>query len=371
MAEPRAPSNTNNTASQLYRFTFVLIVTLLLIAAFLFVIRRFLLDILLAAIFAGLLSPIVQKCLPLFGNRRSPAVVAVVVAAALAVALPVLIVIAVVGTEAVQFSEHTIEWLRASISSPEPLAARLPAWLSSEEWFRQAIDATKSHVAEIATAFSGFVTRRLSAITHVTLFFLLDLFVILFALIYFLRRGSQLVDHLIDRIPIDAAEASTIVTRTLVTTSAALKSIVVVGLAQGSLIGLAFAVVGFDQPWFWGTMAALASTVPGLGSSLVWIPAAIYLMASGKIAAGIGLLVWGGVVITLADNLLRVYIVGRSAALPGFLVFISTLGGLTAFGPAGVLVGPMLVGVLLGVLDLYQAVLQSTGLASTPEAEAP
>jgi predicted PurR-regulated permease PerM len=107
--------------------------------------------------------------------------------------------------------------------------------------------------------------------------------------------------------------------------------------------------------------------VPGLGSGLVWIPAAIYLFVTGKIAAGIGLIVWGALVVGIADNLLRVYIVGRGAALPSFIVFVSTLGGLTTFGPAGILVGPVLVGVLIGVLDLYQAVLKSSGLSTAPD----
>src|SRR5262249_13075326 len=157
-------------------------------------------------------------------------------------------------------------------------------------------------------------------------------------------------------IPVAPSEARAIVDRTLKTTAAALKSIIVVGTAQGVLIGSAFAVIGIGQPWFWGTVAALASTVPGLGSGLVWLPAGIYLIAVDRLGAGLGLIAWGAIVIAVADNLLRVYIVGRGAALPTFLVFISTLGGLTAFGPAGILVGPVLIGVLLGVLDLYQSV---------------
>lgn len=352
-----------NNASQLYRFTFVLILTIALIGAFLFVIHNFLLDILMAAIFAGLIHPLIERSLPVFGNRRGVATLVIVAAAVLAVALPILIVIAIVGTETIQLSERSVAWVRQSVAHPEPLLAQLPDWLAGAPWLQPAIDSLQSHVADIVANSSGFLSRRISSITHLTIFFLLDMFVTLFALVYFLRRGPALVEHFIERIPVASSEARSIVDRTLATTSAALKSIVVVGAAQGILIGSAFAVIGFGQPWFWGTIAALASTVPGLGSGFVWIPAAIYLVVKGHIVAGIGLIIWGGLVIAVADNLLRLYIVGRGSALPSFLVFISTLGGLTAFGPAGVLVGPMLVGVVIGVLDLYQAVLKSSGLS--------
>jgi len=364
MANDQPASRQATNASQLYRFTFVLILTVTLIAAFLIVIKRFLLDILLAAIFAGMIYPLLVRCHPLFGHRRSLTMGVVVTGSVLSVALPMLLVIIVVGTEAIQLSERTVVLVRQSIAHPEPLLAQLPGWIADAPWLQPAISSVRSHVAEIVTTLSGFLSRQISSITHLTIFFLLDTFVTLFAFIYFLHRGPTLVNHLIERIPVAPSEARVIVDRTLATTSAALKSIVIVGSAQGILIGLAFAVVGIGQPWFWGTVAALASTVPGLGSGLVWLPAAVYLVITGKIAAGIGLAVWGAIVIAVADNLLRVYIVGRGASLPTFLVFISTLGGLITFGPAGILVGPVLIGVLLGVLDLYQSVLQSSGLAT-------
>ena len=364
MANDQPIPQHGTSASQLYRFTFVLILTLILIAAFLFVIQRFVLDILLAAIFAGMTYPLLLRCYALFGTHRAVATGVFVAGIALSIALPLLMIIAVVGGEAIQLSERTVFWVRQSIAHPEPLLAKLPDWIANATWLQPAISSVKAHVAEIVTAISAFLSRQISSITHLTIFFLLDTFVTLFAFVYFLHRGPTLVNHLIERIPVAPSEARAIVDRTLTTTSAALKSIVIVGSAQGVLIGTAFAVIGIGQPWFWGTVAALASTVPGLGSGLVWLPTALYLIVTGDIAAGVGLILWGAVVVAVADNLLRVYIVGRGASLPAFLVFISTLGGLTAFGPAGILVGPVLIGVLLGVLDLYQSVLQTSGLST-------
>jgi predicted PurR-regulated permease PerM len=220
-----------------------------------------------------------------------------------------------------------------------------------------------THIADVLGAAAGILSRGVSSVTHGAILFLLDSFVISFALFYFLGRSPLLVEHLAERIPVARSEAHVIVDRTLRVTSGALKSIVIGGTAQGVLIGGGFAVAGIGQPWFWGTVIALASTVPGVGSGIVWTPAAILLFLGGQRVAGIGLLFWGIVVSVVTDNLLRLYIVGRGSAIPGVFIFVSTIGGLMTFGPAGVLVGPAIVGVLLGVLDLYHAVLKSSGLS--------
>ena len=155
--------------------------------------------------------------------------------------------------------------------------------------------------------------------------------------------------------------------KTLQITAATLKSIVIIGAAQGALVGLGLAVAGIAQPWFWGTVAAAASTLPAIGAGFVWIPAAIYLMATGHVTMGVALAVWGVAVISAVDNLLRVYVVGRGARMPSLLVLISTFGGIATFGVAGILIGPLLAGLLLGVLDLYRTALKSTGLPSSAE----
>ncbi len=221
-----------------------------------------------------------------------------------------------------------------------------------------------AHAADIVREVAAFLSRNASAVTQGAIRFLLDAFVVGFAFLYFLSEGPTLVKHFINQIPIARSEARAIVDRTLAITSAALKSIVIVGAVQGALVGLGFAVAGLGQPWFWGTVAAVASTVPAVGAGIVWLPAAIYLLIIHKYAAGIGLLLWGGLVISSIDNLLRIYIIGRSATIPAFLVFVSTLGGLFVIGPPGVLIGPALTGVVIGVLDLYQSVLKSSGLSN-------
>jgi predicted PurR-regulated permease PerM len=120
-------------------------------------------------------------------------------------------------------------------------------------------------------------------------------------------------------------------------------------VVQGAIGGIAFAVLGIGAPVLWGVVMALLSIIPAVGPALVWVPAAIIMIASGRIVAGVALIVIGSVVIGLADNLLRPILVGRDTKMPDYLILLSTLGGLTAFGLAGIVIGPIIAAFFLSV----------------------
>jgi predicted PurR-regulated permease PerM len=344
------------TANRLYRFTFVLILALAVVAAFVFLISDFVIDIILAAIFAGLLHPLLEKWLPATRGRRGVAAGLVVVFAVTVVIVPLALVIVMVGPEAVQMGQKGVQFMQGALANPKAMVAHTPGLDHG------AVATLTARAGDAVTALSQLLSHWALSATRDAVRLFLDLFVIAFALTYFLRSGSKLVERVIERLPVSRGEAQSIAKKTLSITSSTLKAIVVVGAAQGVLIGTGFYVFGLGHPWFWGTIAGAASTVPGFGSGLVWAPGALYLALTGHIAAGAGLAVWGLLSVLLGDDGLRAAVVGRGSAMPPFLVFISTLGGLTTLGPAGLLIGPVLAGLLIGVLDLYYAVLRSSGL---------
>jgi predicted PurR-regulated permease PerM len=353
--------------NHLYKFTYVLILTTTVLVSFLFVIRGFLIDVVLAAIFAGLLYPLFERTQRAFGGRRTVAASVIVVVIILAVALPFAAFMALVGSQAIQLSQATVEWIQQTAARPDGLADMLPQWLVVNEGVSKAIASVTLNIADIIGALAGFLSRSLSSVTLGAMGVLLDLFVIAFGVVYFLQSGPALLDHFMERIPVAKEEARIIGDKTLQVTAATLKSVVIGGAVQGALVGLGFAVAGIGQPWFWGAVAAAASAFPAFGAGLVWTPGAIYLLLTGHGIAGLGLLVWGGAVVASADNVLRIYIVGRTEVMQGFLVLVSTLGGLAVLGPSGILIGPVLAGMLLGMLDLYYSVLKSSGLLDKAE----
>jgi predicted PurR-regulated permease PerM len=131
---------------------------------------------------------------------------------------------------------------------------------------------------------------------------------------------------------------------------------VVVGLVQGVLAGGAYAVLGVPQAAFFGAMTAVASTIPFVGTMLVWAPIGVYLVTTGHVVAGILELVWGAfIVVTLSDGILRPLVVGRGSRMGLLPALIGLFGGIELFGFVGLLIGPTLVGVALAVFRLYAA----------------
>jgi predicted PurR-regulated permease PerM len=356
-----------DTARGLYRLTFVLILAVLVLGAFLSLIGAFLIDIVLAAILAGLLYPLYQRSTVAFGGRQGLAAAVVVVGTVLAAALPLALFVTIVGYEALQVSNGTVAWIGNAAAHPDTVLAMLPRWLVANKAAHTVVTSLTANTAGAVNAVAGYLYRTASAITGSAAWALLDVLVIALAMAEFLRSGPAITARVVERIPVARTEAHAIVGKTLQVGAATLKSVVIGGTIQGFLVGIGFYAAGIGQPLLWGTIAAFASVVPALGAGLVWTPGAIYLMLTGHVLAGVLLLLWGAVVVSMSVNVLLANIVGRGAAIPPFLVFVSTLGGLGAIGPAGILIGPVLVGVLIGVLDLYYAVLRSSQLLSETE----
>jgi predicted PurR-regulated permease PerM len=113
-------------------------------------------------------------------------------------------------------------------------------------------------------------------------------------------------------------------------------------------------VLGVGAPVLWGVVIALLSILPAVGTALVWLPAAIFLVANQRLVAGIALIVVGVFGIGLVDNLLRPLLVGRDTRLPDYLILLATLGGLAGFGLAGIIIGPIIAALFLSVWEMAQ-----------------
>lgn len=127
------------------------------------------------------------------------------------------------------------------------------------------------------------------------------------------------------------------------------------GALQGLFAGIGYAVVGFPQPAFFGAMTAVASLLPAFGTMLVWLPAILYLFFGGHSIAAIILLVWCAlVVVFVCDYIIRPKLVGRGDQMGWWATYVSLFGGLKLFGFVGFFVGPILVGVALGALRIWE-----------------
>src|SRR5690606_9260106 len=158
---------------------------------------------------------------------------------------------------------------------------------------------------------------------------------------FLLRDGSTLIDLITHALPLGDERERLLLAKFAEVTRATIKGNLVVGIVQGALGGLIFALLGLPTPVLWGVAMAVVSLIPAIGAALVWAPFAIYLVVTGDVMAGVILTVYGVFVIGLADNVLRPILVGRDTKLPDWLVLISTLGGLVMFGINGFVMGPL------------------------------
>lgn len=152
---------------------------------------------------------------------------------------------------------------------------------------------------------------------------------------------------------------------------ATIKGTLVIGVIQGALGGLGFAVAGLDNFVFWAAVMAVLSVLPGIGAMLVWVPVVAYLMMTGQMVAGVGLLLWCALVVGSVDNFLRPVLVGRDTEMPDLLILLSTLGGISFFGASGLVLGPMLAALMITVLAIYNRVFANWLDLDQPQDEAP
>jgi predicted PurR-regulated permease PerM len=338
-----------------YRKAFVLMLTLAVCVAFAILIKGFLLAVLLAAIFSTLLHPVYLRLQRFL--HAGPAVTSglVIFILAIAIGIPLFALAGLAAAEALAVSEAVSPWLREHIYDGGALAFKLPAWLpfsgELEPYKTQILEKT----GELAGGVGQFLFNSISDATRGTFGALLNIFIFGYALFFFLKRGPELVDSALRYLPLNDADRARLIERGLTVTKATLKSILIIGLLQGTLIGLAFWVLGIGGAVFWGTTVLILSAIPGLGSVIVWAPAAGYLVAIDQPMAALGLTIWGALIVGLVDNILRPRLVGGEARIPDLLILLSVLGGIGAFGVVGIVVGPIMAAVFFTVLDIYQS----------------
>jgi predicted PurR-regulated permease PerM len=117
--------------------------------------------------------------------------------------------------------------------------------------------------------------------------------------------------------------------------------------------GLAFAIAGITAPVFWGVMMAFASLIPLVGSSVVWVPGAIWLMTHGHVGRGIFVIAVGVTVVLAVDYVVRPWLIGERSELSGLMIFISVVGGISVFGTLGIILGPIVLATAVTIFDIY------------------
>jgi len=191
--------------------------------------------------------------------------------------------------------------------------------------------------------------------------FVIRLGIMLYLLFFLLRDGRALAERIREAIPLRGEQKTALFARFADVVRATVKGGILVAMAQGTLGGIAFWFLGIHAALLWAVLMAFLSLIPAVGATLVWLPVAIYFLATGAIWQGIGLILYGVLVIGLVDNLLRPFLVGKGSKLPDYVVLISTLGGIEAFGLNGFVVGPLIAAMFMVSWEIFSVSRRTSG----------
>jgi len=343
------------TPEQRFQQWFLLTFAVIVSAAFVWLIAGFLDALFLAALAAVLLQPVQHWLSRRLGGRDGAAAVLTLLAAVVIVGLPALGLLTLLASEAAALSATVGPWLQQQLEDPERLRATLlPDWIPGRDALAPYEAQITAKLGEFAGSAGRFLVDGLSRITQGTVQFFLSTFVMLYSLFYFLHHGTQLAEQVMACVPRADDSKSLLAERVLSVIRATVKGTFAIGLLQGALAGLAFLVAGIQGAVFWGAVMAVLSVIPGVGAALVWVPAIIYLAATGQVVAAAGVGIWCAAVVGMADNVLRPQLVGKDTQMPDLLVLLSTLGGLSLFGLVGIILGPMIATLFVAVWSLYR-----------------
>ena len=179
-------------------------------------------------------------------------------------------------------------------------------------------------------------------------------FFVIFTMYYLFRDGDRIVRRLPAALPLSRDRSEAIIARTQEVVSASVYGVVTIAALQGLLGGIAFWVLGIPSPILWAVLMTFVCMIPLAGSFLVWLPLSIYLMTNGHWTKAVLLIVWGALVVSTIDNFLRPKIIRNQTRLHELFVFFSVLGGISVFGLLGIVLGPVVLAITLGLLQAFQ-----------------
>lgn len=172
----------------------------------------------------------------------------------------------------------------------------------------------------------------------------------IFMLFFFVRDGEEMLGTARELIPMSSSYKARLFDHLAAVTRAMVYGTCLTALIQGALVGIAFAIVGLPSPVVFAVLAVLLSLLPVGGTALVWAPAAIVLGTQERWAAMIFMIIWGALLVSLVDNVVRPMLVSGRAKVGTLTVFIGVLGGITAFGAIGLFLGPIVLALIIALI---------------------
>jgi predicted PurR-regulated permease PerM len=341
-----------------YQFIFYIVLLIGVAVFFFFIAAPFISAIFLAIITAVFFQPIHQRIVKRFNNQKNlPSIVSTAIVLAL-IFIPVIFIANLVVRESATLYSNIqdtnidsgtitqiVKPIETYVESKIPgLDIKVDQFLDLDVYVKKGFVWFSQHVASF---FSGILNLTFG------------LFIYILCLFYVFREGHLIFKNILAWSPLFDTQDTIVLNKISAAVNSVLRGQLMVGLIQGGLTGLGFWIFGLQNPVIWGVVAAIASLIPAVGTSLINIPAIIFLLVTGSLPQAFGLLVWAILAVGLVDNILGPHLMKRGVTIHPFLILISVLGGLSFFGPIGFIAGPVVLSLLFALLDLYPTIVRT------------
>ncbi len=338
-----------------HRFSFFVVLGLVLALGYLsyLILRPFLAPLAWAVVFSIVFFPVYNFFVK-YGKWRSLAAGVTMVLVCVLILGPFSYFAYLLTVELSNVSPETFDFKSVAnlLNHPliTPITGRLASFFSISQ--AQLQTSTVKALSDLGKTLVGYLPGRLGDAAGAALHFIL----MAFALFFFLRDGPQFLERLSLYLPFSRAHRDRLTRQVKDIVISTIYGGIIVALAQGFIGSLTFGFLGIHSPILWGLAISMSSFLPFAGSAIVWVPAALWLLLKGSVAGGLVLLFVGIFAISLVDNVLRPVIIRGRLRMPLLAIFFSVFGGIQLFGLIGLVMGPLVLGVFISVLDIFKDV---------------
>lgn len=331
-----------------FETTFLYVAILLCFLFLAAVVAPFLTTLVLAAILVTGTYPIYLWTLHKVKNRRRVASLLLSLSIGVIFSVAFFVFIILLSQEAVSTYQSFEEWLKSSKLNINEIAAKASRYVGIPK-----VDVISSITQAAQTVSTALVAQSTELVKSIVWLFL-NFFFLVFAMYFFFKDGAFIVERIESVIPLPKPFGREIFQKFQRVSLAMLYGVFLTALLQGFLGGIGLAVVGIGNPIFWGTVMGFFGMLPVGGTGIVWIPAGIWLLLSGHVAAGVGILLWGGLIVAFVDNIVKPIIISRQTKTYPLATFLVVIGGLMVFGLKGAIIAPMILATLVSLLHIYK-----------------
>lgn len=210
-------------------------------------------------------------------------------------------------------------------------------------------------IVELVSSLSNNIAKLFTSTLNSILMFAL----MIFTLFYLLKDGEQWKKGLLNFFPLSDENTNQIIKSLKLSINRIFKGSFIIAIAQGVLAWFGFIIFGIPNAIIWAVVAGVASLVPTIGTSIVSIPAILFLFFTGMQIQALGLLLWSLLLVGTIDNILSPYIISKDTEIPSLFILFSILGAITLVGPLGILVGPLVLSLLYSLISIYKKELKN------------